>query len=287
MLSNPLGIAAYLLLRNDWSWWLLSDSERAIVREANRSHNTERDDYSDPTQYGLERMEEGDNWDSMAPRTSSERGRLLARTLEKEQPRSVLEIGPGAGFLSRMLCEYPTVRHYTAVDIGQSFLDYLEIRTKTITKPEKFESQFLCGDIEVLETLERKYDLIVLMSVVHHIPDRNHLFRLLKGCLSENGCIVCYDPSHYLPRICELARKMMHSRYLSRDFYMNRRNLSTHHFCTVGEYRKVLAQAGGLRLTEFEFVCWKRLHANRFAKWLPLRLVSSEIGIVVQQGARN
>ena len=100
MLSNSVGVAAYLLLRNDWSWGLLSDSEKVTILEANRSHNTERDDYSDPAQYGLERMEGGDNWDSKVSRVTSERGRLLYRILNTEMPSSVLEIGPSAGFLS-------------------------------------------------------------------------------------------------------------------------------------------------------------------------------------------
>src|SRR5690349_5929202 len=57
LLTNRLGVFLYIILRNDWSWSLLSERDRALVFRANQSHNTGREDYANPDLYGGVRME--------------------------------------------------------------------------------------------------------------------------------------------------------------------------------------------------------------------------------------
>lgn len=72
VLGNPVGFFLYLALRNDLSWKLLSDAERARVLHANALHNTRRPDYADPEQYAG-----GLGFDSSDDRLLTRRGRSL------------------------------------------------------------------------------------------------------------------------------------------------------------------------------------------------------------------
>ena len=64
MLNNSIGVFLYLILRNDISWKLLSDSEKNIIKKANFKHNNFRDDYASPEKYGSGRKELGESWDT-------------------------------------------------------------------------------------------------------------------------------------------------------------------------------------------------------------------------------
>src|SRR4051794_40254050 len=97
LLSSRVGLAIYKLLPNHWSWRLLNDRERTRILAANVVHNTTRPDYADPRQY-----QGGVNFDSEGDRRATARGRLVADFLDRRQPERVLEVGPGAGFYTRL-----------------------------------------------------------------------------------------------------------------------------------------------------------------------------------------
>ncbi len=158
-------------------------------------------------------------------------------------------------------------------------------RTKRVDKLEGFEANYVCGDICNSIALPGKYDLIVILSAVHHIPDRLSLFTLLKGYLTPGGRIVCYEPSHYVPRLLSLTKRMILNGYLLPKFYLNKENFVTHHFCTLGEYSSICKRVAGLKIVSVEYICGRvlRLHESRLRKLLPLKWLSTEIGIVLQR----
>lgn len=272
------------MLRNDISWGLLSQEEKNIILDANRSHNIHREDYSDPEKYGCERMSGGDNFDSAEERATTERGAFLLQVLDELKPAKVLEIGPGAGFYTKTICEYPSVEKYTAIDINQAFLDYLEPRLQGIKKSGPFSFELICGDPSSCRFKE-KFDLVVLLSAVHHIPDRRDLFAGLKGMLNEGGAIFCFDPSHYLIRISTLAFRCFTSKYLTKGYYMQRTNLSTHHMCTYGEYRKIVHKVGGLKISGVRYLLPDKIRKLRIFNTADLLqpYLSTEIGIVIRK----
>lgn len=281
MLNNPFGVLLYLLLRNDISWELLSAGEKEVILEANRNHNTGRDDYANPEKYGAERYKGGKNWDFSQLQENDHRAQALLEILEENKPEKVLEIGPGAGFYTKIICQYHTVEHYTAIDIGQAFLGYLKPRLEKIKVQKRFSYELICSEVTEIGLSDR-YDLIVLFSTVHHVPNRVVLFSNLNNMLSENGCIFCFDPSHYIFRVYDLIKKCIYNEYLKKEYYLDKPNLSTHHMCSYGEYKKIVRKVGGLKIKK---VLYRLPNKVKKYNWLfvPNSWFSTEIGIIFEK----
>jgi SAM-dependent methyltransferase len=279
MLKNPFGYLAYLLLRNDLSWKLLSDKERQIVIEANKNDNVHRQDYSNPKLYGANRHTGGENWDTFEQKETDVRKQALLNLLNEKKPAKVFELGPGAGFHTRLICEYNSVREYTAVDIGQAFLDYLSPKLEKIKERKNFKYNLISGEITEIN-LAGKFDLVVLLSTVHHIPNRTELFKKLRDMLTDEGVIFCFDPSHYLPRILGLIKKCIFNGYLRKEFFS--KNISTHHMCSFGEYKRIIRQIGGLKIEKTFYKLPERL--KKFNWLFPSGAIfSNEIGVILRK----
>lgn len=279
MLKNPFGFLSYLLLRNDIGWKMLSDNEKQMVIEANKDYNTHRQDYSNPQIYGINRSTGGENWDAFQLRQDDIRAQVLLNLLNDKKLAKVLEVGPGAGFHTRLICEHSDVREYTAVDIGRAFLDYLSPRLEKIRGQRDFRYDLISGEITEINLTE-KFGLIVLLSTVHHIPNRTAFFKKLGDMLADGGFIFCFDPSHYLPRILNLIKKCIFSGYLRKEFYL--KNISTHHMCSLGEYRQITGQMKNLKIEKTFYKLPKKI--EKF-KWLfrSGALFSNEIGVIFKK----
>lgn len=255
MLNNPVGIAAYFLLRNDWGWKLLSDDEKAIIHQANQDHNVGRDDYKSPEEYGAERFEGGESWDNYTSENHGLRGETIAKVLEHNKPANVLEIGPGSGFYTRQIAASESVTNMTLLDIGAAFLNFLKPRLEILSeqKPD-FKYGLIVKDAKDLDSAEHTYDMVFMSSAVHHIPDRVALFDNLARLVRPGGVILCFDPSHYLERIVRLLKRFRSSGFLTKSYYMKRTNLSTHHMCTYGEYKKICKSTGAFAIDDVSYV---------------------------------
>ncbi len=254
MLDTALGIALYLLLRNDHSWARLSPDEKQIILCANQAHNTERPDYADPALY-----KDGKSFDSQDDRSATALGRVIQDFLEIRNPRSVVEFGPGSGYYTRQIVEYPSIRQYCAIDINDAFLNFVESRVKEIAKSKDLAYRFLCADF--MDISDVRGDAVILLSAVHHIPNRVELFQAIDRMLPPGGRVLAVDPSHYWPRIRVLLRKMRTGPHLTKAFRADRSHLSTHHFCTLGEYRKICREIASLRIEDW--------HVLQQAGWIP------------------
>jgi SAM-dependent methyltransferase len=251
MLNNRLGIFLYLLLPNRWSWSLLSDEEKGIIHAANDYHNTTRPDYANPDLYSG-----GSNFDSPEDRTATIRGRLLQAFLDREQPPAVLEIGPGSGFYTRSICYHTAVKHYVAIDINPAFLGWMKPRLERVTqaKPD-FSFELFHGDFKTIDL--PVCNAVVLISAVHHIPDRLALIQRLASLLPAGGSLFAVDPSHYIPRILKLLKNFC-TQYHWPKFWRHHPNLSTHHFCTLEEYRWILNQVPLMSLESVYYFSFPR-----------------------------
>lgn len=97
------------------------------------------------------------------------------------------------------------------------------------------------------------FDVVILFSVVHHIPDRDALFREIRRRLKPGGRILAVDPTHYILRWRKVLRKILTRGHLSHQVdLVRRREFSTHAMCQLAEYRAI-ARAVGLRVVRAEF----------------------------------
>jgi len=163
MLNNSIGVFFYLLLQNRWSWALLKEEEREIIFEANECHNNDRQDYSWESYQGSK------NWDSEDDRAGSYRigwGPWIMKFLEEKKPRSILEIGPGSGYFSKIICEHKSVSSYYGLEINKNFSDYLNRKLKNLQK-NNFKYKIIQGDWKSTDL--PKVDAIVILSALHHI----------------------------------------------------------------------------------------------------------------------
>jgi ubiquinone/menaquinone biosynthesis C-methylase UbiE len=244
-----------LLLRNDWGWKLLSPEEKEIINRANQSHNVERDDYKSPSAYGVGRVEGGENWDNYLTENRGLRGNAIADALEKYQPADVLEIGPGPGFLTRQIATHDSVQNMTLLDLGEAFLEYPRPRLEKLREQKPaFNYNLVVKDAKDLEATDQTYDAVFMSSAVHHIPDRMALFQTLAQLVRQGGVVVCLDPSHYIERVVRLLKRFRTGGFLTKSYYMVRNNLSTHHMCTYGEYRKICKTTGAFEISEVTYV---------------------------------
>ena len=235
---------------------MLTEAERQKLLLNNIEHNNFREDYLDPTQYGKGRC-----FDSKEDRTEELKGRWLQEFLDDFQPRMVVELGPGGGYYTRQIAEHPSVRRFHAVEINKVFLDYIADSLKTIKK-DSFNFSVHCMDFFTMDITNA--DAIIMMNTLHHIPNRGELFTKLHQMLRPGGLIICVDPSHYISRIRQLIGKILLPGYVEK-MVTGTRNVSTHHFCTLGESRK-LAGKTGFRIVDIRYdAAWK---------FIPVRLLN-------------
>jgi SAM-dependent methyltransferase len=224
---------------NAWVWALLSDEERRRIDAGDRFHNTQRSDYADPRQY-----QGGNDFDRpVRGRMERRRARALQRFLDRTQPHTVLEVGPGSGHLTRLVVEHPSVRRYIAVDINAAFLEHLRPRLAALPRHD-FSYELVHGTVDTLPD-DLACDAVVMMSTVHHIPDRRSLFAQLANRLTIDGRIFAVDPTHYLLRWRQLLQKVRRPGYLAAQLEAARAGrLSTHAMCQRAEYLRVARHAG-------------------------------------------
>jgi len=107
----------------------------------------------------------------------------LSRCLPDANPKRILEIGCGSGFLTRLLLdEYPEAE-ITALDISKQMIDFAATRhgAAHIEWEHVDFSDYLSSE---------PFDLIVSSSSLHWLPDLTAAFSKIKSLLSEGGqCI--------------------------------------------------------------------------------------------------
>jgi 2-polyprenyl-3-methyl-5-hydroxy-6-metoxy-1,4-benzoquinol methylase len=197
--------------------------------------------YVSPADYDREHRRKG-------PPESTKEGKLLKHALEEYSPSSVLEFGPGSGFYTKQIFSFPSVEEYHAIDIVQPCLDH--VRAEVASKQDNIRASFICGDF-LKHEFRQKYDLILFMSTLHHIPNRFEYLEKCSRLLSDRGVVVVIEPMHNIVRILQLIWRFC-KKYHKKSFWHNRENLSTHHFITMLEM-KHLTKKCNIKMNEIIF----------------------------------
>tara|TARA_Y100001935_G_C17180884_1_gene445074 strand:+ start:15 stop:896 length:882 start_codon:yes stop_codon:yes gene_type:complete len=244
----------YIFLRNDYSWSILTDEERQLIKTENSKYNVLRDDYFDIKKFGISRQKDGERWDTfdlevlLKNKVKGEDAVYLLNSLNKFQPRDVLEIGSGPGLFSKMIYDFSSVQSLTINDINPYFIEYISACEKRSSSSKNLKA--IIGNL-IDQNIKDDFDMIVIISSLHHIPERDLLFKKMERHLRKDGVIVVCEPSYYLKRIYHLLKKV--PMFLDRNYRFNQSNYSTHSMCSLGEYRSIMRKCSFLEIMDINF----------------------------------
>lgn len=103
----------------------------------------------------------------------------------------VLEIGAGIGNLTNQLIPREL---YVASDINPNYLHYL--RSYSIGKPYLRVMNVDVGNPEHFSSLERKFDTVLILNVLEHVPDEQQALRNIWSALEPGGRAIILVPQH-------------------------------------------------------------------------------------------
>jgi SAM-dependent methyltransferase len=245
-IGSGLGYVCYYFFRNDWVWARLTDQERSFVKQQNSYWNNNNPGYRNPEEY---QGQGGRSFRTSGDRTTSWEGKQLQLFLEQARPRRILEIGPGSGYYTRQIIEFGSVEEYVASDINLKFLSYIEGALSERVTQKAVRTKFV--EIERLDSSGIEVDAIIMLSALHHIPDRAEFIRQVSRYLVPGGILFFYEPMHSLVRILQLGWSFIVHRWYFTSVVQLRNNYMTHHFCTVAETKSIAERAG------MDFMFWE------------------------------
>ncbi len=106
---------------------------------------------------------------------------IIENWLEKISPKDILELGAGFGRISQLLDKLPRV-NLTLVDINKKALNIL--------KQEFPHRQIINSDINSFLSKKNKYDLLVAIELLVHIPNIEKLIQGVYNSLRKNGTLI-------------------------------------------------------------------------------------------------
>jgi SAM-dependent methyltransferase len=107
----------------------------------------------------------------------------------------VLEVGCGAGFSARYIDGW--YDSYTGVDYSSELIRYARQHNGGAGR------EFVCTDIGDFAPT-RRFDVILMVGVLHHIPDAAGALEKLRGLLTGGGAVVVNEPQRGNPAISAL-----------------------------------------------------------------------------------
>ena len=104
--------------------------------------------------------------------------------------RTILEIGCSTGNTAFAFSEIPEL-DYVGLDIDPVVIAYA--KKKFRNKPN---FQFICQDVQTFSQTNRRFDLVLLAGVLHHVGDSDGiaLLQACKAMVSREGAFVAIDP---------------------------------------------------------------------------------------------
>lgn len=106
-----------------------------------------------------------------------------------------LDIGCGTGLASDLLLNSDLGRHISQIDLLDTSLEMLN-RAKERARTWSATATCLHGELERLTSSAHKYDVIIVCSVLHHIPDLASFFKHLRAMQAQGGILIhLQDPN--------------------------------------------------------------------------------------------
>jgi ubiquinone/menaquinone biosynthesis C-methylase UbiE len=224
----------YLLLPHPLKWRLLTAASRAKLERINRTFNETI--YSGPGASAYDRIHRY---------AEDEQHEYPARPLvERVWPGAgygrALEVGAGSGYFTTLIARH--ARSVLALEPVADMQAVLKARCQT----EGVDNVQVLGApaAELAAVVPAgSVDTAFVIQSLHHLHDRERVFRALGHVVRPGGRLLLIEPHHNLRRAARLFRKYLTS-YRAREFWSDERNWATHDFLTRGELRALCAAGG-------------------------------------------
>lgn len=130
---------------------------------------------------------------------------IISTYLSGKKFSNILDVGCGDGSLSHFLLD--ANNQLTLVDISHNML--AKARAKFQDGDVK-KVKFICGEIDALNFRDEKFDLILAVGILAHIPSVKGLIEKLSLLLSKDGFLIVQftDHSNYLSRFSAAIRRI-------------------------------------------------------------------------------
>ena len=162
----------------------------AVVAAQNSSH-TEGHDYDKGSPHLRH--------DKLREMTEGRLATLVAASIARSGSCRVLEVGAGHGTFTRCLLDAGAVVSVT--ETSSASADHLR---RQFADPGRVEVQFDETGEAILES-DKRWDLAVMTSVIHHIPDYLTFLDRLAGLVVDDGAIFAVQDPLYYPRMSKIA----------------------------------------------------------------------------------
>ncbi|HAR63296.1 MAG: hypothetical protein DKM50_00630 [Candidatus Margulisiibacteriota bacterium] len=106
----------------------------------------------------------------------------LALFLPDKEYKTILDVGCGTGFLTKLLRQKYPNSTIIGVDIAPAMIE--------IAKENVPDAEFRCCSIYEIEDLKNQFDLVVSSSALHWMHDLSECFAILHDILVPNGEII-------------------------------------------------------------------------------------------------
>jgi ubiquinone/menaquinone biosynthesis C-methylase UbiE len=151
-----------------------------------------------------------------------------------------LEVGAGSGYFTTLIA-----RHARSVLALEPVADMQAVLKARCQSEGVDNVQVLGTPAGELATVvpAGSVDTAFVIQSLHHLHDREQVFRALGHVVRPGGRLFMVEPHHNLRRVARLFRKYL-STYRAREFWSDERNWATHDFLTRGELRALCRQGG-------------------------------------------
>lgn len=151
-----------------------------------------------------------------------------------------LEVGAGSGYFTTLIA-----RHARSVLALEPVAD-MQAVLKARCRAEGVDNVEVLGvpAAELAAVVPAaSVDTALIIQSLHHLHDRERVFRALGHVVRPGGRLLMVEPHHNLRRVARLFRKYL-ATYRAREFWSDERNWATHDFLTRGELRALCRQGG-------------------------------------------
>jgi 2-polyprenyl-3-methyl-5-hydroxy-6-metoxy-1,4-benzoquinol methylase len=127
--------------------------------------------------------------------------KFILRKMGDLAGKTVLDIGAGLGESSVYFALQGA--RVTTTDISQMMVE----KVRQLTQQFGVQVEGIVSTAEALNVPENHFDFVYIANTIHHIHDRDQLFRQIHRALKPGGTFFSFDPLAYNP-IINLYRKM-------------------------------------------------------------------------------